>query len=539
LHPAGEEHPLSLRLNFALIFGYCDFEQARFSGDARFERAAFSGGAGFEGAAFSGDAWFQRAAFSGAAGFGRAAFSGTAWFEGAAFSGDAWFGRAAFSGAAWFERAAFSGAARFEGAAFSGAAGFGGAAFSGDARFERAAFSGGALFQTNVFSSHAYFDGAKFNGNMDFTSANFEKLASFERIEWPSAAQHWHSAFDQVLFRGTLSLTGAGLQSFAAFDGARLEGGLQIDEADEQAGKARFKTERRAAIAAAHADGEAFAARERAAREAKDKEKAAPVSRAAIATHVKAQRDARLRELERGCRVLKLAFERAANKNREQMLYRFELQARRAQKKLPLGEALFSDLYALASDYGASMVRPFSLRSACSSSSSAHSSSAGPMHAVLSRPTLSRTRPRSTAPSRRPSISPGPMCSSPSRRSLRRRPKTTRSPTKCSATRRHGSLSLCAPWPRCNRCWRSCWRSSSRSPCAAVSRSADRQPSATKRLLIHEAECLDCACNQSAERFALGLAMRTKSPCPSLPNAAIRPAVRSASARTGSCCRCA
>jgi len=42
-----------------------------------------------------------------------------------------------------------------------------------------------------------------------------------------------------------------------------------------------------------------------------------------------------------------------------QAQHRFELQARRKQRSLPPGEALFSDLYATASDYGASMLRPF------------------------------------------------------------------------------------------------------------------------------------------------------------------------------------
>lgn len=76
---------------------------------------------------------------------------------------------------------------------------------------------------------------------------------------------------------------------------------------------------------------------------------------------MKTQREARLKQLERGCRVLKLAMSKASNKSREQLLYRFELSARRAQRGLPPGEALFSDLYGATSDYGASLVRPLGL----------------------------------------------------------------------------------------------------------------------------------------------------------------------------------
>ncbi len=117
--------------------------------------------------------------------------------------------------------------------------------------------------------------------------------------------------------------------------------------------------ERKAAIKAATTDGEAFEQEENKRRKEEEKDKAIPVTPGEIKAHIKAQRETRLKQLERGCRVLKLAMEKASNKSREQVLYRFELLARRAQRGLPPGEALFSDLYGAASDYGASMVRPF------------------------------------------------------------------------------------------------------------------------------------------------------------------------------------
>jgi hypothetical protein len=67
----------------------------------------------------------------------------------------------------------------------------------------------------------------------------------------------------------------------------------------------------------------------------------------------------RLRELEGGCRVLKLAMGAAADRTREQMLYRFELRARRAQRDTPGWEKILSDLYGALSGYGSSLLRPF------------------------------------------------------------------------------------------------------------------------------------------------------------------------------------
>lgn len=219
----------------------------------------------------------------------------------------------------------------------------------------------------------------------------------------------WHSAFDGALFRGTLNLYGAGFKAFAAFDGATLERGLQFDETDESAAKRTFGQELPGASAAARADGADFetkriakhfeaSGRERElqiatgqalglteeeatepwrlsaearatfdaafeptaeAAKADIRKSGTAVSRSEIAAHVKTRREARLRELERGLRVLKLAMERSSNKSREQLFYRFELEARRAQKNLPPGEKFFSYLYDWTSDYGASMRLPF------------------------------------------------------------------------------------------------------------------------------------------------------------------------------------
>lgn len=378
-HPHGIEHPLIVHCRSALFLGVVNWRNALFGAGASFQRATFLGDAMFDSAMFSGSAWFQSATFSGDAGFYGTTFSGRAGFQSATFVGDAWFESVAFRAAAGFTSASFLAAALFSSAAISGVANFSGATFAGDAnflrarfsdfatfeggkgeekgqvRFDDATFAGGADFRNWLFDGLVYFDGAHFRGDMDFSTAVFGKVGSFERILWPDDARHWHSAFDQTLFRGTASFTGAGFMRYAAFDGATFERGVQIDDATERASKQQFLMEKAAAIAAAKADGAAFEAEAN----EKRKEKGERVSRAEVAGKVRRQREERLKQLERGCRVLKQAMEKASNKSREQLLYRFELQARRAQKGLPPGEALFSDLYGATSDYGASMVRPF------------------------------------------------------------------------------------------------------------------------------------------------------------------------------------
>jgi hypothetical protein len=369
-HPQGIKSPLHLEASGACWLGAADFRRFLLGPGARFDSATFSGLASFDSATFSGEASFHSATFSGLASFDSATFSGLASFYSATFSGEASFHSATFSGEASFHSATFSGPARFDSATFSGLASFHSATFSGLASFIDVAFEGPASFRVKVFEKQArfdrcrfaqivWFDGVVFRGDMDFTAAIFERLASFERIGWPEDPRHWHGAFDQALFRGTLGLTGAGFRSFAAFDGATLERGVQIDDATEAVARVTFRKERKAAIDASRADGDAWAEAENKRRKEADKENAKYVRRHEIAAHVRETRETRLKELERGCRVLKQAMEKASNKSREQLLYRFELQARRAQRGLPPGEALFSDLYALASDYGASMVRPF------------------------------------------------------------------------------------------------------------------------------------------------------------------------------------
>jgi hypothetical protein len=127
--------------------------------------------------------------------------------------------------------------------------------------------------------------------------------------------------FSQAVFKDLASFKGAGLRCLGAFDGAVLQGGLQLDDADEPAANATFQRERDEAERAA-------------------------------------DREAALRQLEGGCRVLKQAMEKSANKAREQVFYAFELMARRHQRATPWWERQMSRAYGAVADYGRSIGRP-------------------------------------------------------------------------------------------------------------------------------------------------------------------------------------
>lgn len=337
---------------------------------ARFERAAFRGPAHFDGARFQSDVTFESAGFFESASFEGAQFADVANFYRALFFAEANFRNTDFATQVSFARVFFFGDARFRNAVFHGHADFWGGECQGDVRCNGARFEGAVSMRRRRFEGLAFFDGAQFCGDADFGAAVFEALVSFEAVKWPAAARDWHAAFNQTLFLGTLAFTGAGFCCFAAFDGASMERGLQIDETSERAAASVFKRELKGAIAAAKQDAAEWAkptqdvqappraSSERAAVSRRTDGKKKP-GRRAVAAYEHERRSARLRELERGCRAVKRAMELASNRTREHLLFRFELMARRAQADTPAWEKIISHLYTAASDYGASMARPF------------------------------------------------------------------------------------------------------------------------------------------------------------------------------------
>ncbi len=65
-----------------------------------------------------------------------------------------------------------------------------------------------------------------------------------------------------------------------------------------------------------------------------------------------------LKQLESGCRVIKVAMGKVRNETMEHRFYRFQLLARRNQKGTPWPEKVASWIYSIAADYGLSLARP-------------------------------------------------------------------------------------------------------------------------------------------------------------------------------------
>jgi hypothetical protein len=195
----------------------------------------------------------------------------------------------------------------------------------------------------------------------------FDKPVSLVRIFWPGAPQDWHSALDQTVFKSAPVFTGAGFKSLAAFDGAVLERGVVLDDPAAKTSDRFFQSERRDAIKAARADLEAWVEEQEQEQKGDssevegeaDTKKPKRISGRERKKQLEEFRNRRLAELEGGCRTLKKAMEYASNKTREQLFYRYELIARRAQAATPLSEKIFSYLYDWFGNYGASIGRPF------------------------------------------------------------------------------------------------------------------------------------------------------------------------------------
>jgi len=334
--------------------------------DAVFDAVEFGPAAEFTAALFERDARFHRARFTKDARFTLARFTGTVDFEGANFYGEAAFYLTHFLGDASFRSGSFEDTVWFTGARF-----------------------GNVEFRAREFKGLAYFQSARFQKGMDFVCATFNELASFEQLVWPLSHRDWHAAFDHALFRSTATFRGGGFKAIASFSGAVFERGLQLDDLDESRADAAFRSELDGAMRAAMLDLEDWPRLE-ALRRSSVGLNSGPFSPSFVAQTESQARwieremleraagpltiiepepnileekrneftERRLEELEGGCRTIKQAMALVSNKSREQMLYRFELIARRRQKGTPLAEKCFSLMYGVLADYGASIVKP-------------------------------------------------------------------------------------------------------------------------------------------------------------------------------------
>lgn len=245
----------------------------------------------------------SQALFRGEAHFYKAEFDRGCDFSEAVFLTDALFTLSTFRHMTEFRIARFAGRATFTDSLFPGKADFYGAKFHRIARFNGVLFSA-----TTVGDTRVGFHDALFESLADFRGARFGNI---------SAAM---SAFRGALFKDVADFSHCGTAWIPALDNAVLEKRLLLDTPGD--------------------------------------EEAENVFRDQILPTAQTNREAALRAIEGGCRVVKTAMGQARNEAMEQRYHRFQLIARRKQNSVAFLEKVFSWGYALLSDYGRSFIRP-------------------------------------------------------------------------------------------------------------------------------------------------------------------------------------
>lgn len=369
-----------------------DFSEALFVGETDFSQTLFAYAIYFPKAVFVNGANFARSTFSNGAQFRDAIFTGGATFANATFTYDCDFSSTYFLQAAHFYETQFSANAFFRKTEFLGDVVFRDSTFKGIADFQEAKFTSGIrsyntiVFDRAIFEKYTTFECAYFSGSTTFhetefhTTPNFSELSTdnIKKLEFTSSKflgptkfsvkssnyprQLWDRALLDAQLPTLFDTVSKGLFSeFAAFDGAIAQG--RIDFSDKTLkGDAGFS------VALTRAKGISppglFLPRKiwNIIRRGKNPIPIiARMRKTAGNPSVVAARDARLKALEGGCRVIKLSNEDLRDRLLEQRFYTYELIARRHNTSTPNWERIFSYLFDLTAKYGSSVTRPLSL----------------------------------------------------------------------------------------------------------------------------------------------------------------------------------
>lgn len=309
----------------AKFVGEASFRNVVVGGNTRFEDAQFGEAATFIGCNLAGTTDFEAVHFGGDVSFQRAIFQDYAAFCNIIVCGNAFFNRVAAQSTADFRNATFQGSTEFEHSMFNGLATFGGARFGEGCNFRGVRFGETAAFSAAAFEIPGE-DGGVRSGDMNFAQTVFEQRAVFNNTRFATDPRHHSGAFIGVRFKDMAFFAGTGTHWIAALDEAEFEKRLLLDDPDEATAIAEFDTR---------------------------------ILPAAIAGGTNPRTgDALVKELEGGCRVVKVAMGKARNELVEQRYYRFQLIARRHQPGTPWPEKAASWLYGAASNYGLSLSRP-------------------------------------------------------------------------------------------------------------------------------------------------------------------------------------
>lgn len=292
----------------------------------KYEDVIFTSIANFQGTSFNFDTSFWNACFLEGANFNSVIFNGKVEFNNAFFLGDTYF---------WMTNFKFS---VFNNVNFFGAADFHQATFEQELSSHHSIYFNRAAFRSCTFRKSAQFVRCIFSDMLTFELSKFSDIFYLTDCTWPVNGILAHKAFDKVIFREVADFRGSGFKLFAAFDGATFERGLKLDRDPEPACVKQFEYE----LEAARRSVKTF-----------DDEQPWRMDVLNIDDSAK-----RIMEIESGCRLLKQEMARSGDKNREQLLYKFEVKSQKEHPSTSSFDKIISQIYDFISDYGTSISRP-------------------------------------------------------------------------------------------------------------------------------------------------------------------------------------
>jgi predicted small integral membrane protein len=325
----------------------CDFNLADFESHVDFCQSVFKEVTSFSGSIFRAFVNFKDCVFHGSLSFYNGNFYGNVSFENSSFLGHTTFSKSVFcedisvNSAIFRSEATFMSinvkrSAYFGDALFSQRTTFHQAVFEGEVYFLRAVFGGVASFSSVSFKKEVTFEEAKFeiedksstlkSGRMRFFKAVFAAPVDFQNVMFASDPVHYSASFLGARFEDIVNFRGCGDHWVAALDEAVLNRRILLDETVEMDSQRRFD------------------------------ERVLP--RASAGGINPETNESLLKELEGGCRTIKVAMGAARNDVLEQRYYRFELLARQRQSGIPYFERIASQTYGLVGNYGLSLIRP-------------------------------------------------------------------------------------------------------------------------------------------------------------------------------------
>ncbi len=233
--------------------------------------------------------------------------------------------------------------------------------FFGLVTFEGAVFHGDCNFQQAVFDTRVSFEKIRFFSlkKFSFESAEFKAPLSFSPQNVPEKRSALDRTFIDAQMPHLIDCTSTDVFSlFSAFDGARFAGRVDFSPATLRDDMGFWEALRRAEnwkrrswkewVHRVNAKGVRWAIR-----------LAIRCRKYRRLNNIVTGRDARLRALEGGFRIIKQGAEVGRDRLREQRFYRYELRARRDNSQTPVWERLLSIMFGATSDYGASVSKPF------------------------------------------------------------------------------------------------------------------------------------------------------------------------------------